>query len=85
MVLGVNRVGMQRKGFDEARVRAVSAAMRIVLRSGLNTGQAMERIAAEMPDNEDIAYLVEFVRSARRGVIRSRPGGRGNEDDVAAD
>ena len=85
VVLGVNRIGMQRKGFDEARVRAVSAAMRILLRSGLNTGQAIERIAAEMPDNEDIAYLVEFVRSARRGVIRSRPGGRGSEDDVAAD
>lgn len=85
VVLGVNRIGLQRKGFDSARVKAVADAMRILLRSGLNTGQAIERLAAEVPENDDIAYLVEFVRSARRGVIRGRPGGRGDEDDVGGE
>jgi UDP-N-acetylglucosamine acyltransferase len=82
VVLGVNRIGMQRKGYDAARLQAVGAAIRILLRSGLNVAQALERIAAELPDNDDIAYLVEFVRSARRGVIRARPGRRGDEEDV---
>lgn len=85
VVLGVNRIGMQRKGYDATRVKAIGQAMRVLLRSGLNTGQAIERIASELPDNDDIAYLIEFVRSARRGVIRARPGGREDGDDVAGD
>jgi UDP-N-acetylglucosamine acyltransferase len=80
VVLGVNRIGLQRKGFDAARVAAVSAAMRILLRSGLNNSQATERLDAEYPDQEDVRYLVEFVRSARRGVVRALPRSRAGEE-----
>lgn len=85
VVLGVNRIGMQRKGYDAERVRVVSAAMRIFLRGGLNSSQAIERVAEEFPGNEDVAYLVEFVRAARRGVIRARPGGQKDGDEVGGD
>lgn len=85
VVLGVNRIGMQRKGFDAARVKAIADAMRIFLRSGMNSSQAIDRVAEEYAGNEDIAYLVDFVRSARRGVIRARPGGRQDGDDVGGD
>ena len=76
-VLGVNRIGLQRKGFEAERVAAITAAIRIFLRSGLNTTAAIERLRADYPDNADVAYLIEFVGSARRGVIRALPGRRG--------
>ncbi len=79
VVLGVNRIGLQRKGFDAERVRTLQRAFRILLRSGLNSSQALERLAVEFPGQEDVAYLIDFVRSARRGVVRALPTRRGEE------
>jgi UDP-N-acetylglucosamine acyltransferase len=79
VVLGVNRIGLQRRGYDRDRISAVSAAMRILLRSGLNITQALERLDAEYPDQGDVRYLVEFVRGARRGVVRALPGSKTGE------
>jgi UDP-N-acetylglucosamine acyltransferase len=83
VVLGVNRIGLQRKGWTPERVRAVSEAMRVLLRSGLNTSQALERLSAA-PASDDIGYLVDFVRAARRGVVRTLPG-RGSDEDAGGD
>ena len=80
-VLGVNRIGMSRKGYDAERVRRITAAIRVLTRSGLNSSQAVERLAAEFDDDPDVAYLIDFVKSARRGVIRSRPS-RGEDDEA---
>lgn len=72
-VFGVNRIGLRRKGFDEQRVRVLQRAFRIFLRSGLNTSQAIERLVAEFPGEADVAYLVDYVKSARRGVVKALP------------
>jgi UDP-N-acetylglucosamine acyltransferase len=85
VVLGVNRIGLQRKGLAAERIAAVSKAMRILLRSGLNTSQALERLDAEFEGQGDVAYLVEFVRSARKGTVRALPGARGGDESLGAD
>jgi len=84
VVLGVNRIGMQRKGYEPERVAAIQAAMRILLRSGLNVTQAIERLEQELGEQADVRYLIEYVRAARRGVIRALPG-RGSEDESRDD
>ena len=76
-VLGVNRIGLQRKGFDADRIAALTAAFRVLLRSGLNTTAAVDRLRVEFAGNADVEYLIDFVGSARRGVIRALPGRRG--------
>ena len=83
VVLGVNRIGMQRKGWTPDRVRVISEAMRVLLRSGLNASQAVERLDAD-PASDDVRYLIEFVRAARRGVVRSLPG-KGTGEDGGGD
>ncbi len=50
-VLGVNRIGLARKGFESERIRDLQRAFRIFLRSGMNTSQALERLAADFPGN----------------------------------
>jgi UDP-N-acetylglucosamine acyltransferase len=84
VVLGVNRIGLARKGFDADRIRAVTEAMRIFLRSGLNSTQAIARLEAEYPEQPDVRYLIDFVRSARRGVVRALPGSKGGEEEAPA-
>lgn len=76
--LGLNRIGLQRKGFDEERLRVLEGAMRILVRSGLNSAQALERLEREYPGHADVAYLVDYVRGSERGVIKTPPGKRGS-------
>lgn len=74
---GLNSIGLKRKGFDPESIKRLEQAMRLLVRSGLNTAQALERIRAELSGDEAVDYLVSFIETAKRGVHKSRPrGGR---------
>lgn len=78
---GLNSIGMKRKGFDPESLRRVDQALRLLVRSGLNTAQALEKIRAELSGDPAIDYLVSFIETAKRGVHKSRPrGGRAGGD-----
>ena len=51
------------------------------MRSGLNSKQAVEKLLEEFPEQADVAYLIDFVRTARKGVVRALPGRRGAQDE----
>ncbi|HYH44148.1 MAG TPA: acyl-ACP--UDP-N-acetylglucosamine O-acyltransferase [Thermoanaerobaculia bacterium] len=87
---GVNTIGLRRKGFEPEAVRRLEQAYRILVRSRLNTTQALARLRAELggssehpehPEHPEISELIAFVESAKRGVHKSPPergqGGRG--------
>lgn len=74
--IGVNRVGLQRRAFDEARIRSIERAARLVLRSGLNTTQALERLKIEFSENPDIELFIKFIEESEMGVIKALPGQR---------
>jgi UDP-N-acetylglucosamine acyltransferase len=74
---GLNSIGLRRKGFSAARLAKLNQAVRILVRSGLNTPQALERLRRELAADEDVDYLIDFVAAAKRGVHKSSPrGGR---------
>jgi UDP-N-acetylglucosamine acyltransferase len=74
---GLNSIGLKRKGFSPESVRRLDRAVRILVRSGLNTAQALERLRAELGGDPDVDYLIAFVESSQRGVHKSMPrGGR---------
>jgi UDP-N-acetylglucosamine acyltransferase len=65
---GVNTVGLERRGFDRERLDTIEKAFRLLLRSKLNTTQALEQIRAQLNGSPDIRELVEFIESAQRGM-----------------
>jgi len=67
---GLNRIGLTRSGFSRERLQALERAYRLLIKSKLNTTQALERIEAELPDQPDVEYLIEFLRSSKRGFHR---------------
>ncbi len=77
-IYGVNRIGLERRGFDEARLRSIEKALRILTRERLSTTSALERLRAEFPGDADVTYLADFVAASERGVIKTVPGVRGN-------
>ena len=74
---GVNTIGLRRHGFAEDQIQTLESIMRILLRSGLNTSQAVERLQQEFEGNADVDYLLAFLANSERGVITAHPGRRG--------
>ena len=73
---GLNRIGLERKGFAEETIDRLDRAVRILTRGGLHLGDAVARLRADFDDPE-VLYLADFVASAERGVIRTLPGRKG--------
>src|SRR5947209_10584262 len=66
---GLNTVGLQRSGVDEATIRELKRAYRLLFRSDLNVSQAMERVQNELEALPEVRELVRFVEASERGVV----------------
>jgi UDP-N-acetylglucosamine acyltransferase len=66
----INKVGLERRGFDRQRLRAIHHAYRLLLAAKMNIGQAIEKLKVEGVASPDVAYLVEFIEKSERGIIR---------------
>ena len=69
-VFGSNSIGLKRRGFSPETVDAIHKAFRLLTHSGLNTTQALERIAAEVPATPEVEELVAFIRASERGFVK---------------
>src|SRR5277367_2863321 len=71
---GVNHVGLERRGFLDLDIKALRRAYRILADKTLNFSQAVEKIeASEDAPNTYVKYLVAFLKSTERGVVRPEP------------
>jgi len=67
---GMNKVGLERRGFSKERIAKIHHAYKILLASKMNTSQALEKLKAEADPGEDVEMLIRFVESAERGIIK---------------
>jgi UDP-N-acetylglucosamine acyltransferase len=67
-VRGVNVIGLKRAGFDDKRIREIRDAFRVLFRKGRNLSLAVKEIEAHAKTNSDVAVLVDFIKSSKRGV-----------------
>ena len=65
---GLNSVGLQRCGFDDAIVRELKRAYRLVFRSELNVTQAMSRARAELQPFPEVTAFLTFIEESERGI-----------------
>ena len=79
-VFGLNLIGLKRRGFADDTLKKLRSAYRYLTQSKLNTSQALGRIeqdgALKCPEVDN---LVEFIRTASRGVILRRGGKKTDE------
>jgi UDP-N-acetylglucosamine acyltransferase len=68
--MGLNSVGLTRRGFEKERIDVIHNIYRVIYQSKLNTAQALERIEKEYMPSEDRNYILEFVSKSERGIIR---------------
>lgn len=67
---GLNLIGLKRRSFSAELVRDIKHAYRIVFRSGLKVGEAVDRARAEVPASPEVDHFLSFIQAAERGVCR---------------
>jgi UDP-N-acetylglucosamine acyltransferase len=70
--LGLNIVGLTRRGFAKERIDEIHNIYRAIYQNGMNTSQALEHVEREFNASPDRDYIIGFIRKSERGIIRSR-------------
>jgi len=80
---GINKVGLERRGFTPAQIKSLRHAYRLLQASKLNTTDALAAIRASLTepsapgvaasspaDTEHVRYLADFIANSSRGIIK---------------
>ncbi|HEX2920393.1 MAG TPA: acyl-ACP--UDP-N-acetylglucosamine O-acyltransferase [Bacteroidales bacterium] len=70
--MGLNTVGLTRRGFSKERIDEIHDMYRAIYQKGMNFTQAVEFIRNEFKHSEDRDYIIGFFENSERGVIRAR-------------
>jgi UDP-N-acetylglucosamine acyltransferase len=68
--MGLNTVGLTRRGFDKERKDEIHEIYRAIYQKGMNNTQGIEFVESNFKSSPDRDYIIEFFRNSERGVIR---------------
>lgn len=66
---GLNVVALKRRGIPQGVRNDMNLAFKLLISKEYNTTQAIEKIKAEIPSNEYIEKMVDFIKTSKRGVL----------------
>lgn len=69
--MGINSVGLQRRGFSKEQIDEIHNMYRVIYQSGKNTTQAVEHIKAEFKSTPERDAVLEFISGSKRGIIKA--------------
>lgn len=68
VVVGINTVGLRRSGMGVETREEIKQAYKLLYRSGLNVGQALEVMIKGLKSPE-AKHLIGFIRDSKRGIV----------------
>jgi UDP-N-acetylglucosamine acyltransferase len=69
-IIGLNSIGLERRGFTPETIDALRRAYRIIWRSKKLRADALKQAQDELGGVPEVAYLLDFIRSSARGITR---------------
>lgn len=66
---GINIVGLRRRGFSNELIQLIHQAYRLLYSKGV-LKEGIEEIRKNLPVTPEIQYIIDFVESSQRGIIR---------------
>ncbi len=78
--MGVNVVGLQRRGFSKEAITQISNIYHTLFVEKHTTSAAIDLIESTFPQNAEKDHIVSFIKSSKTGIIR-RPSKINNEDN----
>jgi UDP-N-acetylglucosamine acyltransferase len=71
LIVGLNKVGLRRSGYDQAKIQQLKDAYRVIYRSGLMWKEILEILRTEFAYGP-AALFYEFLSTTKRGIVSER-------------
>ncbi|MGB1074846.1 MAG: acyl-ACP--UDP-N-acetylglucosamine O-acyltransferase [Flavobacteriales bacterium] len=68
--IGVNSIGLRRRGFDNDRILRIEDIYRMLYIQNGNMTQAIKVADTELPSSPDKETVLDFIRASDKGIIR---------------
>lgn len=68
--IGVNTVGLSRRGFDKEVINQIEDIYRLLFVRGHNVTNALELIEQEIPASNIKTQIVDFIRNSKDGIVK---------------
>jgi UDP-N-acetylglucosamine acyltransferase len=78
--VGVNSVGLQRRGFSPETINDIQEVYRNFYNKGLNITQALEFSRQELPASLEKDTILNFIEESKKGIIKILNKGDNDED-----
>ena len=66
---GVNLIGLRRRGYSNEQIDQIHTAYRLLYSKGV-LAEGIEEIKKNLPLTPEIQYIIDFVETSKRGIIR---------------
>lgn len=68
--IGVNSVGLARRGFEKEVISQIEDIYRLIFVRGHNTTKALELVEEEIPDTAVRNQILNFIKSSQDGIVK---------------
>lgn len=72
--VGINSVGLRRRGFTTDKIREIQDIYRILYQKNFNTSQALGIIEADLEATPERDEIIMFIRNSSRGIMKGYTG-----------
>lgn len=69
--VGVNIVGLRRRGFSSDTIRNIKDIYDTIYFQGLNISDGCSKVEAGFPQSEERDTILDFIKNSKRGIIRA--------------
>jgi UDP-N-acetylglucosamine acyltransferase len=71
LVVGLNKIGLRRSGYDQEAIQTLMAAYRLIYRSNLRWADILEQLRTQFPVGP-AALFYQFLSTTARGIVSER-------------
>lgn len=68
--IGVNTVGLRRRGFTEQQIDYIEDVYRVIYVQNSNIGNALKIVDLELPKSKEKDLIVDFIKQSTKGIMR---------------
>lgn len=68
--LGINAVGLQRRGWNEERIDTIEQAYYYLMVKHRNVKQGIEALPEELSTQEDVQRILQFIDESKNGIVK---------------
>jgi len=68
--IGVNKIGLQRRGFSLETIRQIEDIYKTLFVKGLNVSNAIKQIQTDVEDCQVKEYILNFIKTSNKGIVK---------------